>query len=214
MASKDYDLNVFVNCPFDSTYEPLRDAIVFAIYDCGYIPRCALEEDNSGNVRFEKIQRLIKDSRYGVHDISRTALDPKTKLPRFNMPLELGVFIGAQKFGIGTQKEKNCLILDIQPYRYNKFISDIAGHDIKAHKNQPFKVIQNIRDWLSSATKNRIIPGGAMMVRRYKKFQKELPKMCDEFRIKKEELTYNDYSNLVSEWLKLADSFTKQSATS
>ena len=30
--------------------------MMFAIYDCGFVPRCALEEDNSGNVRFEKIQ--------------------------------------------------------------------------------------------------------------------------------------------------------------
>ena len=36
---------MFINCPFDAVYEPLFDAIVFAVYDCGFIARCALEEE-------------------------------------------------------------------------------------------------------------------------------------------------------------------------
>ncbi|SMF96148.1 hypothetical protein SAMN02949497_3533 [Methylomagnum ishizawai] len=28
----EYDLNVFINCPFDPDYAPLFDAILFAIY--------------------------------------------------------------------------------------------------------------------------------------------------------------------------------------
>lgn len=64
---RDYAKNVFINCPFDEEYSPIRDAIVFTIFDCGFIPRCALEEDGSGEVRFEKIKRLISISKFGVH---------------------------------------------------------------------------------------------------------------------------------------------------
>lgn len=93
MATTKYASSVFINCPFDDEFEPIRNAIVFAIYDCGFIPRCALEENNAGNVRFDKIQRIISECKFGVHDISRTELDDQNNLPRFNMPLELGVFL-------------------------------------------------------------------------------------------------------------------------
>jgi hypothetical protein len=31
-------------------------------------------------------------------------LDAANRLPRFNMPLELGLFLGAQEYGSGAQK--------------------------------------------------------------------------------------------------------------
>jgi len=35
--------------------KPIFDAIVFAIYDLGFVARCALAEDDSGEPRFSKI---------------------------------------------------------------------------------------------------------------------------------------------------------------
>ena len=71
-AAPTYDTSVFVNCPFDAGYVRLFDAIVFALLDCGFTPRCALEIDAAGLVRFEKILQLVKGCRFGIHDISRT----------------------------------------------------------------------------------------------------------------------------------------------
>ena len=72
MPSEDYDRNVFVNCPFDDDYRRLFEAVVFAVYDCGYIPRCALEIEDASEVRIDKIIKIIGDCRFGIHDISRT----------------------------------------------------------------------------------------------------------------------------------------------
>ena len=193
--------NVFINCPFDDEYLNLREAIIFVVFDCGFIPRCALEEDDSGNVRFEKIQKIISESKYGIHDISRTEVNKKTKLPRFNMPLELGVFIGAKKYGANRHKIKNYIILDKKQYRYQSFISDIAGHDIRSHANKQSEIIKHIRNWLNTASGRKTIPGGTEILKRYKQFRKDLPKMCIEAKIKLEELTYNDYTNFISHWL-------------
>jgi hypothetical protein len=112
MPKRKYSNNVFINCPFDDEFLELRNALVFAIFDCGFTPRCALEEDNGGNVRATKIINLIEESMFGVHDISRIEIDQKTQLPRFNMPLELGLFLGAKNYGDSKQQKKNCLILD------------------------------------------------------------------------------------------------------
>ncbi len=200
--AEDYTKNVFLNCPFDHKYLKIRNAIIFAIFDCGFVPRCALEEDNSGNVRFDKIKRLISSSKYGVHDISRTEPDKTTKLPRFNMSLELGVFLGAACYGDHRQKDKNCLIIDKKMYRYQVFMSDIAGQDVRSHENKPDTAIKIIRDWLNTASGRKTIPGGGQIQRRYKRFQKDLPAMCKQVPIRVDELTYNDYTNFISDWLR------------
>lgn len=76
------------------------------------MPRCALEIQDSSQTRIDKIFRIISECRYGMHDICRTEPDPATNLPRFNMPLELGIFLGAKHFGDNYQNLKVCLILD------------------------------------------------------------------------------------------------------
>ena len=117
-------------------YIAIFRAVIFAVFDCGYDARCALEVSDSSEVRIEKIFRIISECKYGIHDISRTELSKGTNLPRFNMPLELGMFLAAKWFGDAGQKKKVCLILDKEPFRYQSFISDIAGQDIQSHKNQ------------------------------------------------------------------------------
>ena len=68
---------------------------MFVIFDCGFEARCALEDDDASRVRVDKIYDLISESKYGIHDISRVTLDHVHRLPRFNMPLELGLWLGA-----------------------------------------------------------------------------------------------------------------------
>ena len=112
-----YSKDVFINCPFDAHYKKVFEAIVFAVFDCGFQPRCALELDDGAQIRFSKISRIIGDCRFGIHDISKTELDESNGLPRFNMPLELGMFLGAKQYGSKKQKKKVCLILDRENYR-------------------------------------------------------------------------------------------------
>ena len=198
---QNYTKNVFIKCPFDSEYDELREAIIFAIFDCGFIPRCAMEVNNAADVRVNKIHRLIEESKYGLHDLSRVELDSANSLPRFNMPLELGLFLGAKRFGSRDQKSKNCLILDSEQFRFQKYISDIAGSDTKSHENQSNQIITHIRNWLSDASGKKSIPGGSEIIRRYKLFLEELPVMASTIKIEPEEMTYNDYTNFISFWL-------------
>jgi len=106
------------------------EALIFAVHDCGFIARSVLETEDSGEVRIVKIGSIIRDCRLGIHDISRTESGPKSGLPRFNMPLELGLFLGAMRFVDKNDKQKSCLILDREQYRYKHFYSYIAGQDI------------------------------------------------------------------------------------
>ena len=193
--------SVFINCPFDKQYQPLFEAIVFCVSACGFLPRCTLELTDAGEVRIENIYRLIAQCAHGIHDISRTEVDDQPyQLPRFNMPLELGIFLGAKRFG--SSSKKRCLIMDRQPYRYQRFISDIGGQDIKAHDRRPIKAIHHVRDWLRSAPGKTKIPGGAITWKRYQQFRRELPVIAEEAELAPGQLTFIDYLQLVTTWLK------------
>ncbi|HYC92069.1 MAG TPA: hypothetical protein VEO54_22845 [Thermoanaerobaculia bacterium] len=194
---------VFINCPFDRAYRPLLRALLFAIHDCGFRPRSALEVQDSGEVRVQKVIRIIGESPLGIHDISRVELDPSSHLPRFNMPLELGLFMGAKAYGGTDQQAKRALILDSDPYRYHKFCSDIAGQDIQAHGNKPQVVIELVRNWLSTtpATKGIVIPSGSLVAKRYKFYRAELPALCAKLRLDPRRLTFHDDMSLVTAWL-------------
>ncbi len=197
-----YEHSVFVNCPFDDEFRPLFEASVFALHDCGYAVRSALSVTDASQVRIEKIVGMIAGSKFGLHDISRTEIDAITGLPRFNMPLELGLFLGAKRFGTGKQKQKNCLIMDVDRYRYQKFISDISGQDIVAHGGDTTRAIRLIRDWLSDTDPSAKTPGGATIAQRYGNFRAVLPASCAKIGLDPDDLTFNDYVLQVEEWLK------------
>jgi hypothetical protein len=197
-----YEINVFINCPFDRGYKPLFNSVVFATIYCGFRARCALEIDDGSQVRIDKIFAAIEECRFGIHDLSRTQLDRTTNLPRFNMPLELGMFLGAKRFGDTLQKRKQCLILDREAFRYQKYISDIAGQDIRAHDSTEKKTISIIRDWLRNCSGNTNLPGGSEISQQYERFKLQLPVLCRKMRLKRAEVTFNDYTNIATEWLK------------
>ena len=201
MRSARYTDNVFINCPFDLMYKPLFDAVVFTVHDCGFIARCALEEEDASQVRIDKIYNIIADCRYGIHDISRTELDENSGFPRFNMPLELGIFLGAKKFGVADQKTKKCLVLDKEPYRYQQFISDIAGQDIQAHNNDVEMIVRGVRNWLRTASGRQTIPGGSIIWERYQTFLRDLPQTAEECQLEAEEMIFHDYIFVIGKWL-------------
>lgn len=201
MPKNDYSRNVFINCPFDEKYNGLREAMIFAISYAGFNPRCALEENNSGNIRFSKILKIIEESAYGIHDLSRTELDKNTNLPRFNMPLELGVFLGATHFGNQKQKRKKCLILGHDQYPYQKYISDISGHDIEAHQGKHEAIIKHVSTWLRQF-KRKATPGPKEIIKQFNEFKKALPIHCKKEKIEVNELTFNDHTRLINRWLR------------
>lgn len=176
-SAPSYETSVFINCPFDKDYRPIFEAIVWTVQDLGFSARCATERDDSGEIRIQKIMQIIAGSKYGIHDISRAEIN-SPDLPRFNMPYELGLFVGCQKYGSAKHRQKVTLILDAQRYRYQKFLSDIAGQDIKAHENDPRKAVEVVRKWLGASPQRTKQHGATAIWERYQRFQAALPAYC------------------------------------
>jgi hypothetical protein len=57
-----------------------------------------------------KILDLIVACGLSVHDISRVQFDGGSKLPRFNMPLELGADLGLRLKGPARQRDRRLLV--------------------------------------------------------------------------------------------------------
>ncbi len=193
-----YNDSVFINCPFDDEYVPILRAIIYTVYRCGFSPKTALDEDDGLDNRLGKIIRKIRDSRYGIHDLSRIELNP-ANYPRFNMPFELGIFFGARMLGDDSQKRKNALVLERTKYSYQQYISDLNGIDTKAHNNEPAVAMAKVRDWLRTASGRKTIPGYAILSAQYKEFQDHLPALTGKLGFAVNNIPFIDFLNLVED---------------
>ena len=199
---ENYNKNVFINCPFDDDYLPIFNAIQFTVHRCGFVLRCSKEFGESSTIRIQNIIGLIEQSRYSIHDLSRVST--MGDLPRFNMPLELGICIGAIAFGQKNHKSKKYLILEKDRYRFQQFISDLSGQDIQDHNNYYKDAVKAVRNWLSSLT-SETVPSPSIIITEYDDFLSNLPALCQENKWLPNELTFQEFSNLVISWLSTSD---------
>ncbi len=197
----DTRLDVFINCPFDSEYKPIFYAIVYTVVRSGYRARCAMETDNAGQNRLSKIVQIIGECPYGIHDISRTQTSGEPPLPRFNMPLELGLWLGAYYLGRDDQVSKQCIVFDSEPHRFQRFISDIGGQDIHAHSCSVLKVITEVAGWLRQLPGGVSAGGGQSIGREYDAFEAVLPAMCAGVGLTPEEMQFGDFNSMVTEYV-------------
>jgi hypothetical protein len=128
-------------------------------------PRIASERLDSGETRISKIMAMIRESRFGIHDLSRLKSSGEGAFFRLNMPFELGLDIGCRAYGSGNLTSKRCLILETDPYRYQAAISDLSNSDIEPHGDDPARAMTAVRNWLAAETERRIPGPYALWVR-------------------------------------------------
>ena len=202
MKSSNSD-HVFINCPFDENYANMFRACVFTVLDAGFIPRCALEVNDATQFRLSAILSLIDCCRYGIHDLSRVQLSSTSRLPRFNMPFELGLFYGAKHFGSSDHKRKKCLVLETKKYRYQRFISDISGVDVTPHADSLEKLILALRNWLVTASRRTTIPAGEKIKGRFDAFQSTIGEACRKNGIDYNAMPFIELVQNMADWLKI-----------
>jgi hypothetical protein len=193
--------NIFINCPFDKDYERLFRPLIFTIQVCGFNARSAKERFDTSEIRLEKIFELIDISKFSIHDISRVEIDKNTNFPRFNIPFELGIFVGAKQFG-PKNLQRNYLVLDKNSHRFKNFISDIAGCDIAGHSNRIKTLIQEVRNWLFHNIETNI-PGADRINQHYQQFSKKLPLILKELGVTNSNLIFREYLHIVTAWLEI-----------
>lgn len=132
------------------------------------------------------------------------SLDTKTGLPRFNMPFELGLFLGCRHFSAhAEQNSKGLLVLDSAPHRYRESFSDFAGYEVACHEGSVDRVILVVRDWLANSLEKRMY-GAAKLQTEFRKFESQRPEMAREFAPHADQVGFTDICHLIREWIREA----------
>jgi len=176
--------------------------MTFTVILSGYHPRCALDATDGAEIRVGKIAAMIGECDWGIHDLSRIEVEAGG-MPRFNMPMELGLHLGARLLGAGRHRRKRALILDADRHRYDAALSDISGQDIESHDNDPDQAIRIVRNWLSEHRPHNAppLPGAAAMQADYRLFQAEVGVLLEPRRLDPNDLTHSDFLFAVRDWI-------------
>jgi hypothetical protein len=116
--------SVFVNTPFDVSYQSQFIALLAAIIAVGRTPRCVLEVAEVGLGRLARLLDLMADCEVSIHDLSRVGLPA-----RFNMPFELGLACAVAEL----KPPHAFILLEKVPYRIQVTLSDMNGRDPYIH---------------------------------------------------------------------------------
>lgn len=118
------------------------------------------------------------------------------------MPLELGIFMGAHHFAPAKHynRNKKFMVMDSEPFRYQKFISDINGQDIKAHDLKEERIIQHVRDFLATSSRTQLA-GSEYLFQQHALFKSQLPVICRRLKWTVDQLTFIDFVDCINGWL-------------
>jgi hypothetical protein len=116
---------VFLNVPFDRSYESLFVTLVGTLVFLGQEPHCVLEVLGKGEGRLSRIVELMRRCRMSIHDLSRTGTPV-----RFNMPFELGL---ACALKVANPAAYEIFVLEARPFRIDRTLSDYKGRDPLIH---------------------------------------------------------------------------------
>lgn len=128
--------SVFINCPFDASYEPLFLGLIAALVSLSRVPRSVLEIPEDGAGRLSRLCDLIAESRVSIHDLSRVGLPA-----RFNMPFELGLACATAQF---SRNRYGFFLLERKSYRLDQTLSDLKGRDPIIHGGSHVQLINGV----------------------------------------------------------------------
>lgn len=157
--------SVFLNIPYDAEFEDLYLAYIVGLTQLGLKVRATLAVPNQG--RLDTIIRLIEQSDASVHDLSRIELS--SGIPRFNMPLELGLALYRWHATKGRHK---VFVFERTAYRAQRSTSDINSLDPQIHNGRPKGVLIGLRNIFHQPGKSTSVPE---MLTSFRALKRKLP---------------------------------------
>ena len=197
-----FEKNIFINCPFDEAYKKFLRPLIFTALYCGLEPQLAQTVD-SGSIRFHNILKMIRNSKFSIHDLSRMKAKKVGEIARFNMPFELGLDLGCKHIGKGKLSTKKSLIIDTENHRYRSAISDLSGNDIEAYNGDPETLVRTVRNWLRTVSEDGL-PSGSVIWENFNEFYYDFVKSlkAEGFRKKDfQEMKISEYTDYARIWI-------------
>ena len=139
MARRKRVQSVFLNIPYDAEFEELYLAYIVGLTQLGLKINATLALPNQD--RLKRIVGLIEKSDVSIHDLSR--IESSSGIPRFNMPLELGLALFRSHV---TRGRHRVFVFEKKAYRVQRSTSDVNGIDPQIHKGRPKGVMAGLRN--------------------------------------------------------------------
>ena len=146
------------------------ERLLFILEFCGLEVLMSVNKSSSHD-RLLEISKMMYDSKFSIHDLSRNQSKKKGEYARFNMPFEFGIDFGIAQFAKG-KKNKAMVVLDNEAHEYDRYLSDLSGRDILYHKNDPLSLFEIIPNWLSIHT-NEVYDSPYLMRSFYQEWKKD-----------------------------------------
>jgi hypothetical protein len=131
--------SVFLNIPYDTQFEQLYVAYIVGLTQLGLKINATLAVPNQG--RLERIVEQIEESDVSIHDLSR--IETSAGIPRFNMPLELGLALYRSHL---TKGRHRVFVFEEKAFRTQHSTSDINGIDPQIHRGKPQGIMAGLRN--------------------------------------------------------------------
>jgi hypothetical protein len=157
--------SVFLNIPYDPAFEDLYLAYIVGLTQLGLEIHAALAVPNQG--RLDTIIALIERSDFSIHDLSRIELT--RGIPRFNMPLELGLALYRSRT---TKGKHRVYVFERKSYRMQRSTSDVNGIDPQIHHGRSKDLMIGLRNLFRQAGNVTTVPE---MLESYRAVKKRLP---------------------------------------
>src|SRR5687767_6371732 len=144
---------VFLNLPFDPSYEKIFLALIAGTTALGLTPRSVLELPAT-KARLSRLTDIIGACRYSVHDLSRIQLSGfSPRCPRFNMPFELGLAVASAHYRRRTNPGHHWIVMEAVPHRLQVSLSDLNGFDPYIHRRTAIGTMEALIDAFMNTTR-------------------------------------------------------------
>lgn len=158
---------VFLNIPYDGGFEDLYLAYLVGLTLLGLDVHATLAVPDDG--RLNRIIKLIEQADVSIHDLSR--IETSRGIPRFNMPLELGL---ALYRSAAAKRAHRVFVFEKKAYRAQRSTSDINGLDPQIHRGNPKGVMVCLRNILRGSGDTITVPQMLACYRTVKKLVPEI----------------------------------------
>ena len=159
---------VFLNVPYDASYEKVLVAITAALIALGRDPQLTFQMPDGGQGRLRRIFDLLKSCPVSIHDLSAVGLPV-----RFNMPFELGLACALKE----QTNSHDFLVLERKRHRLDRSLSDLKGIDPKIHGGSARSAISAILEVLERPSGN---PNAKQVWQLYLRLRRILPALKNQ----------------------------------
>ena len=97
------------------------------------------------------------------------------------------------------------MILEKDPYRFKKVISDISGQDIFTHNNEPYDLVKIVRNWIKIIFQRRAITSAKIIWDAYNEFNFDLKEQMESEDLNPENIwaiPFNELIQIIRTWIK------------